>query len=136
MSEINVVPYIDVMLVLLIVFMVTAPLLTQGLQVDLPPVDSEPLPYDENRETLVISISADNQFYISLGATAEDQQQAVGLDRIAEQVGIIVNANPQIQLFVEGDDAAGYGTFIRLMTVLQAAGIESPNLVTRPVDEL
>jgi biopolymer transport protein TolR len=134
MAEINVVPYIDVMLVLLIVFMVTAPLLTQGLRVDLPPAASQPLEFDENRESLVISITAENEFYLSLGATAEDQQQAVTLETVADQVGRIVNANPGIQIFVEGDDRAGYGSFIRLMTVLQNAGIDSPNLVTRPLD--
>jgi biopolymer transport protein TolR len=136
MAEINVVPYIDVMLVLLIVFMVTAPLLTQGLKVDLPPASSEPLERDENTETLVISITAENEFYLSLGAVAEEDQQSVTLDLIADQVGKIVNANPGIQIFVEGDDSAGYGSFIRLMTVLQNAGIESPNLVTRPLDSL
>jgi biopolymer transport protein TolR len=134
MAEINVVPYIDVMLVLLIVFMVTAPLLTQGLRVDLPPAASQPLEFDENRESLVISITAENEFYLSLGATAEDQQQSVTLETVADQVGRIVNANPGIQIFVEGDDRAGYGSFIRLMTVLQNAGIDSPNLVTRPLD--
>lgn len=134
MAEINVVPYIDVMLVLLIVFMVTAPLLTQGLKVDLPPADSEPLEYDENQETLVISISAENEFFLSLGATADDAQAPVALEFVADQVGRIVAANPTIQIFVEGDDSAGYGSFIRLMTVLQNAGIESPNLVTRPLD--
>ena len=66
MSDINVVPYIDVMLVLLIVFMVTAPLLTQGLRVDLPQVDSEPMDMDENAETLVIELTSDNEFFISL----------------------------------------------------------------------
>ena len=69
-AEINVVPYIDVMLVLLIVFMVTAPLLTQGLRVDLPQASSEPLDLDENAETLVIELTADNEFFISLGVTA------------------------------------------------------------------
>lgn len=134
-AEINVVPYIDVMLVLLIVFMVTAPLLTQGLKVDLPPAESEPLEFDENAETLVISITAANEFYLSLGETAEEEQPPVPLELIADQVSKIVSANPTIQIFVEGDDAAGYGPFIRLMTVLQNAGIESPNLVTRPLDE-
>ena len=135
MSEINVVPYIDVMLVLLIVFMVTAPLLTQGLKVDLPPANSEPLEFDENQESLVISITADNEFFLSVGATAEEAQAPVALEQIADQVGRIVNANPTIQIFVEGDDSAGYGPFIRLMTVLQNAGIEAPNLVTRPLDQ-
>lgn len=134
MAEINVVPYIDVMLVLLIVFMVTAPLLTQGLIVELPEASSEPLEVDENAETLVISITADEQFYISLGSTQEEERTAVALEVIGDQVGRIVGANPQIQVFVEGDGQSSYSSFISLMTVLQAAGVESPNLITKPLE--
>ncbi|MDX1489689.1 MAG: ExbD/TolR family protein [Pseudohongiellaceae bacterium] len=133
-AEINVVPYIDVMLVLLIVFMVTAPLLTQGLIVDLPEASSEALDVDENAETLVVSIAADGQFYISLGATSEENPEAVSLETIGDQVGKILAANPQIQVFVEGDGASSYSSFIALMTVLQEAGVASPNLITKPLE--
>ena len=134
MAEINVVPYIDVMLVLLIVFMVTAPLLTQGLMVELPEASSEPLQVDENAETLVISITADEQYYISLGSTQEEERTAVAIEVIGDQVGRIVSANPQIQVFVEGDGQSSYSSFISLMTVLQAAGVASPNLITKPLE--
>lgn len=134
MADINVVPYIDVMLVLLIVFMVTAPLLTQGLKVDLPEANSEPMNVDENAETLVISINGDDQFYISLGTTQEADQESVELSMIGDQVSKIVAANPRIQVFVEGDGQSSYSTFISLMTVLQAAGVTSPNLVTKPLE--
>ena len=134
MAEINVVPYIDVMLVLLIVFMVTAPLLTQGLIVELPEASSEPLQVDENAETLVISITADEQYFISLGSTQEEERTAVTIEVIGDQVGRIVGANPQIQVFVEGDGQSSYSSFISLMTVLQAAGVESPNLITKPLE--
>ncbi len=135
MAEINVVPYIDVMLVLLIVFMVTAPLLTQGLKVDLPEASSEPIEIDENTETLVVSISADGLFYLSLGATeAEETPEAVELELVGEQVGKIVAANPQIQVFVEGDGQSSYSSFIDLMSVLQSAGVASPNLITKPLE--
>lgn len=134
LAEINVVPYIDVMLVLLIVFMVTAPLLTQGLIVDLPEASSEPLDLDENTETLVISITADDEFYISLGSTQEDERTIVGLDVIGDQVGRIMGANPRIQVYVEGDGRSSYSSFISLMTVLQAAGVASPNLITKPLE--
>jgi len=134
MAEINVVPYIDVMLVLLIVFMVTAPLLEQGLKVDLPEANSEPLDVDENAETLVISITADEQFYISLGSTQEDEQVPMALEMVGDQVSKIVGANPQIQVFVEGDGESSYSSFISLMTVLQAAGVASPNLITKPLE--
>jgi biopolymer transport protein TolR len=134
MAEINVVPYIDVMLVLLIVFMVTAPLLEQGLKVELPEANSEPLDVDENAETLVISITADEEFFISLGSTQEDEQVPMALEMVGDQVGKIVGANPQIQVFVEGDGDSSYSSFISLMTVLQAAGVASPNLITKPLE--
>jgi biopolymer transport protein TolR len=133
-SEINVVPYLDVMLVLLIVFMVTAPLLTQGLRVDLPQVTSEQLELDENAETLVIEITAENEYFISLGVTTQDEQAPVALELIAQQVTSIVQANPTIQIFVEGDARASYGPFISLMEALRVAGVSSPNLVTKPLE--
>lgn len=134
MSEINVVPYIDVMLVLLIVFMVTAPLLTQGIRVDLPQESSEPLEIDETAESLVIELTADNQFYISLGVTAPDQQTPVELGTIGQQVMQIVEVNPGIQIFIEGDAGASYGPFISLMEELRRAGVAAPNLVTKPIE--
>lgn len=134
MSDINVVPYIDVMLVLLIVFMVTAPLLTQGIRVDLPQASSEPLDMVDNAESLVIELTADNEFFISLGVTAPDQQTPVELGLIGQQVARIVEVNPTIQIFVEGDSRASYGPFISLMEELRRAGINSPNLVTKPLE--
>jgi len=133
-SEINVVPYLDVMLVLLIVFMVTAPLLTQGLRVDLPQASSEPLDLDENAETLVIELTADNEYFISLGVTEQEEQSAVPLELIGQQVASIVQVNPAIQIFVEGDANASYGPFIGLMEALRIAGVNSPNLVTKPLE--
>jgi biopolymer transport protein TolR len=133
-SEINVVPYLDVMLVLLIVFMVTAPLLTQGLRVDLPQASSEPLDLDENAETLVIELTADNEYFISLGVTEQEEQSAVPLELIGQQVASIVQVNPAIQIFVEGDANASYGPFISLMEALRIAGVHSPNLVTKPLE--
>jgi biopolymer transport protein TolR len=133
-SEINVVPYLDVMLVLLIVFMVTAPLLTQGLRVDLPQASSEPLELDENAETLVIELTAENEYFISLGVTEQEEQSAVPLELIGQQVASIVQVNPAIQIFVEGDANASYGPFISLMEALRIAGVNSPNLVTKPLE--
>jgi biopolymer transport protein TolR len=133
-AEINVVPYIDVMLVLLIVFMVTAPLLTQGLRVELPQASSEPLNVDENAESLVIEITADNEYFISLGVTSQEQQAPVSLELIGQQVTSIMQANPTIQIFVEGDARASYGPFISLMEALRVAGVDSPNLVTKPLE--
>jgi biopolymer transport protein TolR len=134
-AEINVVPYIDVMLVLLIVFMVTAPLLNQGIEVDLPQANNEPLDIDENLETLVVSITSNGEYFLSLGATGEDRE-SVSLDTIGEQVSRIIGANPQIQVLVEGDAQADWGAMITLITTLQQAGVSNPNFITKPLESL
>jgi biopolymer transport protein TolR len=135
MADINVVPYIDVMLVLLIVFMVTAPLLNQGIDVELPQANNEPLSIDENQATLVVSITSTGEYYLSLGATG-DERQSTSLEGVGEQVGKIVSANPEIQVLVEGDTAADWGAMIQLLTTLQAAGVANPNFITQPLDSL
>ena len=135
MAEINVVPYIDVMLVLLVVFMVTAPLLNQGIEVELPQANNEPLNIDENLETLVVSVSSSQEFFISLGATAENRAP-VPLETIGQQVAQVINANPSIQVLVEGDTNANWGAMIALITTLQGAGVQSPNFITQPLQGL
>ncbi|GJM13939.1 MAG: protein TolR [Pseudohongiella sp.] len=134
MGEINVVPFIDVMLVLLVVFMVTAPLLNQGIEVELPEANNEPLAIDENLETLVVSLTAEGEYFISVGATGEDRQP-VTLETLGQQVGIITNTNPTIQVLVEGDTEAGWGAMVNLITTLQAAGVANPNFITQPLGE-
>lgn len=135
MADINVVPYIDVMLVLLIVFMVTAPLLNQGIDVELPQANNEPLNIDENQATLVVSITATGEYYLSLGATG-DERESTSLDTVGEQVAKIVSANPEIQVLVEGDTSADWGAMIQLLTTLQGAGVANPNFITQPLDSL
>jgi biopolymer transport protein TolR len=135
MADINVVPYIDVMLVLLIVFMVTAPLLNQGIDVELPQANNEPLNIDENQATLVVSITATGEYYLSLGATG-DERESTSLDTVGEQVAKIVVANPEIQVLVEGDTSADWGAMIQLLTTLQGAGVANPNFITQPLDSL
>lgn len=135
MADINVVPYIDVMLVLLIVFMVTAPLLNQGIEVDLPQANNEPLDIDENLETLVVSITSNGEYFLSIGATGEERQ-SVTLETVGEQVNRIIGANPQIQVLVEGDASADWGAMIALITTLQQAGVSNPNFITQPMESL
>ncbi len=135
MSEINVVPYIDVMLVLLIVFMVTAPMLNQGIEVDLPQANNEPLDIDENLESLVVSITSNGEYFLSIGATG-DERESVTLATVGEQVARIMGANPNIQVLIEGDAAAQWGTMISLITTLQAAGVANPNFITQPIESL
>ncbi|NQV70031.1 MAG: ExbD/TolR family protein [Pseudohongiella sp.] len=135
MSDINVVPYIDVMLVLLIVFMVTAPLLNQGIDVDLPEANNEPLSIDENLETLVVSITSAGEYFLSVGATGEGRQ-SLTLETLGDQVSKIVSANPSIQVLVEGDTLANWGSMISLITTLNQAGVSNPNFITQPLSSL
>ncbi len=130
-AEINVVPYIDVMLVLLIIFMVTAPLITQGVKVDLPQADAEPLDKD-TKPPLVASVDAQGRYYITLGSNDKDPLSA-------EEVAILVKAhlavNPDTPVVVNGDGAVSYNAVIQLMVLLQkVAGVPSVGLMTDSVE--
>ncbi len=129
MAEINVVPLIDVMLVLLIVFMITAPLITQGIKVDLPQADAEPVE-NSDETTLVVSINSESEYFISLGA--EEDPQPVPLERIQEDVTKILTANPAVPVFVEADSSVNYGVVMSLMSTLAAAGADNLRLITQP----
>ncbi len=130
MAEINVVPLIDVMLVLLIVFMITAPLITQGVRVDLPEADAEIV--DDNDElTLVVSIDSEGLYYISLGEVSEEPEP-VSLDIIGGNVARIMNQNPGVPVFLEADAAVNYGLVMSLMATLEDAGAPSVRLITQP----
>lgn len=129
MAEINVVPLIDVMLVLLIVFMITAPLITQGIKVDLPQTDAEPV--EENNElTLVVSINDEGNYFISLGE--EDNPQPVPLERIGEDVSKILSQNPGVPVYLEGDVSVNYGLITDLLSTLAQAGADNVRLITQP----
>ncbi|BBM00565.1 protein TolR [Microbulbifer sp. GL-2] len=127
-SEINVVPYIDVMLVLLIVFMVTAPLLMQGVQVDLPNAPSAPME-DTDEEPLIVSVRADGTYYLNLGS---DEKEAKPLSEIKDTVGKVLRQKPETPVLVWGDTDAKYGLIVNVMTELQQAGAPSVGLVTEP----
>lgn len=127
LAEINVVPYIDVMLVLLIIFMVTAPLLMQGVKVDLPQAPSEPVK-DDDAEPLIVSIKKDGSYYLNLGE--EDQQKP--LEEITDAVSKVLRQKPETPVLVWGDQAVPYGQVVQLMTQLQGAGAPSVGLVTEP----
>lgn len=128
MAEINVVPYIDVMLVLLVVFMVTAPLLMQGVKVELPQAPSAPIDNKED-EPLIVSVKTDGTYYLNLG---QDQQRAKPLKEITETVSKILRQKPSTPVLVWGDTAVPYGVVVALMTELQTAGAASVGLVTDP----
>ncbi len=128
MAEINVVPYIDVMLVLLVIFMVAAPLLVQGIQIEVPKANSGPLELDEDEPALVVSVDAEGNYFINVGAEAEP----VPLELIADRAGKILSANPDIKVLVEGDETIAYGNVVRLMGILQTAGAVNIGLITEP----
>ncbi len=130
MAEINVVPMIDVMLVLLIVFMVTAPLITQGIKVDLPQAAADTI--EEEELSLVISIDAEELYYISLGEVTAANPEPVPLELIGEQVAKIMAANPSVPVFLEGDASIEYGRVMALMATLAEAGARDVQLITQP----
>ena len=131
MGEINVVPYIDVMLVLLIIFMVTAPLLTQGIEVDLPKANAEPIESVPDHDPLVVSVDAEGNLYLNAGDN-EDQPQAGA--EIMRRVGIILGEKPETPVFVKADRAVAYGNVVGAMVVLQQAGATNIGFVTDPLD--
>ena len=136
-SEMNVVPYIDVMLVLLVIFMVTAPMLNQGVKVELPKVSSEVLPQDNNAQVLTISIKADKSYYWNMGAEVDVdtvQDQAMTLEEMTRAVTAILSQSrsqgKQVQVFVRGDKAVDYGTVMLAMSGLQQADVGNVGLIT------
>jgi len=136
MSEINVVPYIDVMLVLLVIFMATAPLLTQGVLVDLPDAPSEPIP-DQQDDPLVISVRADGAIFVNLGMTSSDSEGTrVTVFSLEDQASKIIGARPDIAVYIRADHALDYGEVVRVMTTLQKAGAKSVGLITEPPQAL
>ena len=126
MSEINVVPYIDVMLVLLVIFVITAPLLTQGVKVDLPQADAEPLDV-ETQEPLVATIDAAGSYYLNYG---ENQSAPIEPRVLAARVGALLRHRPGLAIVVRGDEDVPYGDVVLLMTILQRAGAPSVGLMT------
>ncbi len=131
MSEINVVPYIDVMLVLLIIFMVTAPLMTQGVKVDLPQASAEPVQQSET-EPLIVSVDADGFYYLNVG---EDPKQGIDHDLLVQRVAAVLKYKPGTPVLVRGDAAVNYGAVVTAMALLQKAGAPSVGLVTEALDE-
>ena len=131
-AEINVVPYIDVMLVLLIVFMVTAPLLMQGVEVELPQAPSSPIDGDRD-EPLIVSIKSDGSLFIDVGGAADQPRP---LAEVQGLVSKVLAQKPQTPVMVWGDRAVPYGEVVGLMTALQKAGAGTVGLVTEPPRDL
>jgi biopolymer transport protein TolR len=129
MGEINVVPYIDVMLVLLIIFMITAPLLTQGVKVDLPKAGAEPLEA-QRLQPLVLSVDRAGRMYLNIGgnpAAALDEQT------LAARATALLGREPDTPVLVKADSAVAYGRVVEAMVILQRAGARKVGFITDPL---
>jgi len=126
MSEINVVPYIDVMLVLLVIFMITAPLLTQGVKVDLPQAEAKPIEEDAKRP-LLVTVDQAGEFHVTYD---DDRTKHVDADTLMHHAAAIITTNPGIPVMVRGDKSVDYGRVVEAMVILQSAGAPSVGLIT------
>ncbi|MCP3662195.1 MAG: protein TolR [Gammaproteobacteria bacterium] len=127
MAEINVVPYIDVMLVLLVIFMITAPLLTQGVKVDLPEADAEPLPAEAD-DPVVVSVNVEGELFIDVG---EGKNEPVDPDTLMTRVAAVLKYKPKTPIMVKGDRSVDYGQVIKAMVLIQKAGAPNVGLITQ-----
>ncbi|QIK37561.1 protein TolR [Caldichromatium japonicum] len=128
MAEINVVPYIDVMLVLLVIFMVTAPLITTGVKVDLPRVATGPLTGSQT-EAVVISIDRAGDYYLDIG---EDRGQPTSEEMLYDRLRVVLGYRPGTPVLVRGDAGVNYGRVVRAMSIAQQAGAAEIGLITMP----
>jgi biopolymer transport protein TolR len=133
MGEINVVPYIDVMLVLLIIFMITAPLLTQGISVDLPAVGAEPLDPDLLRENepLVLSVDREGMFYLNV---SDDPDAPVDEQTVIDTTAAVIRRNAETPVLVKADENVPWGRLARGMVLLTQAGAANVGMITDPLE--
>jgi biopolymer transport protein TolR len=130
MGEINVVPYIDVMLVLLIIFMITAPLLTQGVKVNLPKAHAEPLPANSAKDPVVLSVDQQGRLFLNI---ASDPQGALDANAVLAQVSAALSKDPDRAVVVKADKSVSYGVVIQAMVLLQRAGASKVGMATDPL---
>ena len=133
MGEINVVPYIDVMLVLLIIFMITAPLLTQGISVDLPAVGAQPLDPDLLRENepLVLSVDREGAFYLNI---ADNPDAPVDEQTVVNMTAAVIRQNAATPVLVKADENVPWGRLARGMVLLTQAGAANVGMITDPLE--
>jgi biopolymer transport protein TolR len=127
MGEINVVPYIDVMLVLLVIFMVTAPLLTQGIDVQLPQAAADPIPLQPDQDPLVLSIDEEGDLSLNVG---DDHKATLADERVVELAAAVLRRNPKTPVLVNADERVPYGSVVRAMVLLQKAGAANVGFLT------
>ena len=126
-SDINVVPYIDVMLVLLVIFMIAAPLMVQGISINLPEVSSDALPVEKS-EPLIISIRSDGSFFLEIDAT---RNKSLNLEEISQEIAKILKADKDMQVVIRGDGEVKYESVMLLMSQLQQLGSKNIGLITK-----
>jgi len=126
MAEINVVPYIDVTLVLLIIFMITAPLVQTGVDVDLPQADTAPVE-QENEPPVIVSVDKQGLFYIDIG---EQEDEPVSAEVLLYRVAAVLRNKPKTQIYIRGDHTVAYGKVVTVMAALKNAGVPSVGLMT------
>ena len=131
MGEINVVPYIDVMLVLLIIFMITAPLLTQGVKVELPKAGAEPIE-PQRIQPLVLSVDRAGRLYLNVGG---NPQQALDEATVEARATAALRSTPDMQVLVKADTAVAYGRVVQAMVILQRAGAHKLGFITEPLPD-
>lgn len=129
-AEINVVPYIDVMLVLLIIFMVTAPLLNLGVDIELPQSNAKPV--ETQKDPIVVEVSSDGRYFLTLQKAASEELDA---ETLVAKVGAFVRQNPDVQVLIAGDTRTDYGTVYQGMVLLQEAGVSRVGLMSKPAED-
>ncbi|MGH8128708.1 MAG: protein TolR [Gammaproteobacteria bacterium] len=134
MAQINVVPYIDVTLVLLIIFMITAPLLTRGVKVDLPSANAKPMSQKdmEQHQPIILTVDKSGRFYMNVG---EHPNEPVSPNTVIAMTQIVLQRSPQTLVMVKADNAASYGEVVHGMVLLQSAGAKNVGLITKPSDK-
>jgi len=131
MGEINVVPYIDVMLVLLIIFMITAPLLTQGITVDLPKASAQPITA-QKADPLVLSVDREGRLYLNVGGKPD---QAIDESTVGARAAAALRNTPEMPVYVKADTRVAYGRVVEAMVILQKAGATKIGFITDPLPE-
>lgn len=129
-AEMNVVPYIDVMLVLLVIFMITAPILTQGVTVDLPKALSESI-QSADREPIIVSVNREGQYFLNIHSMPDQSLEPHALmTRVAAELMIAQQSGEKANVFVKGDQGVSYGKVVTAMSLLKQAGAEQVGLLT------
>ncbi|NIM70438.1 MAG: protein TolR [Xanthomonadales bacterium] len=136
MSEINVVPYIDVMLVLLVIFMITAPLLNLGVEVELPEADAEPLDVEQSEEPLIVTVLENGDLYLNAAGDLDGTSSGlIDPESLVTTVAAIVRRNPELPVLVGGDRKVDYGEIYNAMVLLQKAGVQRVGLMSDPLKD-